>query len=127
MATLDKVAVEITLVLGTTPTPSHQVLRLGHDAIIELGAIEEDARERQPYPVNVAELLPRPPDALNGPPQGPEAAPKLSLRPDGRQALSLNILFVTWSAIIGTRGFQTFSSFSPCGRGGIGRRTSLRC
>jgi flagellar motor switch protein FliN len=49
VATLDKVAVEITLVLGTTPMPIHQVLRLGHDAIIELDAIEEDARERQPY------------------------------------------------------------------------------
>jgi flagellar motor switch/type III secretory pathway protein FliN len=35
-ATLDKVAVDITVVLGTTSMPIHQVLRLGGGAIIEL-------------------------------------------------------------------------------------------
>ncbi len=51
--------------------------------------------------------------ALNGPPQEPVGVPKLSLRSDRWQALSLNILFVTWSAIIGTRGFQTFFVLTP--------------
>ncbi len=43
MATLDKVSVDITVVLGTTEMPIHQVLRLGRGAIIELDATEDDA------------------------------------------------------------------------------------
>jgi flagellar motor switch protein FliN/FliY len=43
VATLDKVSVDITVVLGTTTMPVHQVLRLGRGAIIELDASEEDA------------------------------------------------------------------------------------
>ena len=43
MATLDKVTVEITVVLGSTTMPVHQVLRLGRGAIIELESGEEDA------------------------------------------------------------------------------------
>ena len=43
MASLDKVAVDITVVLGTTSMPIHQVLRLGRGAIIELDASEDDA------------------------------------------------------------------------------------
>lgn len=43
MATLDKVAVDITVVLGTTSMPIHQVLRLGRGAIIELDASEDEA------------------------------------------------------------------------------------
>ena len=43
MATLDKVTVEITVVLGSTTMPVHQVLRLGRGAIIELESTEEDA------------------------------------------------------------------------------------
>ena len=42
MPTLDKVAVDITVVLGTTLMPIHQVLRLGRGAIIELEASEDD-------------------------------------------------------------------------------------
>lgn len=77
VATLDKVAVDITVV-GTTSMPIHQVLRLGRGAIIELDAMEEDAvsilANNLPVAkgtvvvngnriaVNVAELLPRPPD-----------------------------------------------------------------
>jgi flagellar motor switch/type III secretory pathway protein FliN len=49
VATLDKVAVGITVVLGTTSMPIHQVLRVGRGAIIELDASEEDGRERQSY------------------------------------------------------------------------------
>ncbi|HEY1472859.1 MAG TPA: FliM/FliN family flagellar motor switch protein [Pseudolabrys sp.] len=43
MATLDKVSVDITVVLGTTTMPVHQVLRLGRGAIIELESAEDDA------------------------------------------------------------------------------------
>ena len=42
MATLDKVAVDITVVLGTTSMPIHQVLRLGRGAILELESSEDD-------------------------------------------------------------------------------------
>jgi flagellar motor switch protein FliN len=43
LATVDKVGVDITVVLGTTTMPIHQVLRLGRGAIIELESTEEDA------------------------------------------------------------------------------------
>jgi flagellar motor switch protein FliN/FliY len=39
---LDKVALDISVVLGTTEMPIHQVLRLGRGAIIELDAREND-------------------------------------------------------------------------------------
>jgi len=77
--TLDKVALDITVVLGTTDMPVHQVLRLGRGAIIELDATENDAVKilANNFPVakgtvvvsgnriavEVKELLPRAPDA----------------------------------------------------------------
>ena len=42
MATLDKVSLDIAVVLGTTNMPIHQVLRLGRGAVIELEASHED-------------------------------------------------------------------------------------
>lgn len=42
MATLDKVSLDISVVLGNSVMPIHQVLRLGRGAIIELDAGEED-------------------------------------------------------------------------------------
>ena len=42
MPTLDNVSIDITVVLGTSSMPIHQVLRLGRGAIIELDASEED-------------------------------------------------------------------------------------
>ena len=42
MATIDKVPLDIAVVLGTTSMPVHQVLRLGRGAIIELDAGEDD-------------------------------------------------------------------------------------
>jgi len=42
MQTLGKVSLEITVVLGTTSMPVHQVLRLGRGAIIELDTSEGD-------------------------------------------------------------------------------------
>ncbi len=42
MATLDKVSVDLMVVLGTTTMPIHQVLRLSRGAIIELDATEQD-------------------------------------------------------------------------------------
>ncbi len=43
MATLDKVSVDIAVVLGTATMPIHQVLRLGRGAVIELESSEDDA------------------------------------------------------------------------------------
>ena len=78
MATIDQVSLDIQVVLGSTDMPVHQVLRLGRGAIIELDASEADAvsilANNLPVAkgtvvvngnriaVNVAELLPRPPD-----------------------------------------------------------------
>jgi flagellar motor switch protein FliN/FliY len=78
VATLDKVSVDITVVLGTTIMPVHQVLRLGRGAIIELDSTEEDAVSilandlpvakgtvvvnGNRIAVEVGELLPRSPD-----------------------------------------------------------------
>ena len=42
MPTLDKVSLDISVVLGTSVMPVHQVLRLGRGAIIELDATEDD-------------------------------------------------------------------------------------
>jgi len=42
VATLDKVSLDIAVVLGTTFMPVHQVLRLGRGAIIELDEFESD-------------------------------------------------------------------------------------
>jgi len=42
MQTLNKVSLDITVVLGNTSMPVHQVLRLGRGAIIELDTSEND-------------------------------------------------------------------------------------
>jgi flagellar motor switch protein FliN/FliY len=42
MQTLGKVSIDITVVLGSTTMPVHQVLRLGRGAIIELDTSETD-------------------------------------------------------------------------------------
>jgi len=79
VATIDKVSLNIDVVLGTTSMPVHQVLRLGRGAIIELDASEEDEVRilANNFPVatgtvivsgnkiavEVKEMLPRPPDA----------------------------------------------------------------
>jgi flagellar motor switch protein FliN len=42
MATLDKVKLNISVVLGMTWMPVHQVLRLGRGAVIELDSGEND-------------------------------------------------------------------------------------
>lgn len=78
VATLDKVSIDITVVLGTTTMPIHQVLRLGRGAIIELDSTEEDpvsilandlpvakgtvVVNGNRIAVEVGELLPRAPD-----------------------------------------------------------------
>ena len=79
MAKLDDVAVDISVVLGTTSMPIHQVLRLGRGAIIELDSSEDDEvrilANNMPVArgtvvvsgnriaVEVKQLLPRSPDA----------------------------------------------------------------
>jgi flagellar motor switch protein FliN len=76
---LDKVSLDIQVVLGTTTMPIHQVLRLGRGAIIELDASEDDevAILANNYPiakgavivsgnriaVEVKEMEPKAPDA----------------------------------------------------------------
>jgi flagellar motor switch protein FliN/FliY len=78
VATLDKVSVDIAVVLGTTSMPVHQVLRLGRGAIIELDASEDDEVQilansmpvakgtvvvsGNRIAVEVKEMLPRAPD-----------------------------------------------------------------
>ena len=78
MGTLDKVAIDVTVVLGTTSMPIHQVLRLGRGAILELESSEEDpvrilannlpvaegtvVVNGNRIAVEVARLLPRPAD-----------------------------------------------------------------
>jgi len=42
VTTLDKVMLDISVVLGATSMPVHQVLRLGRGAVIELDAVESD-------------------------------------------------------------------------------------
>jgi flagellar motor switch protein FliN len=42
MPTLDKVSLDIAVVLGSTWMPIHQVLRLGRGAIIELDSEEDE-------------------------------------------------------------------------------------
>jgi flagellar motor switch protein FliN/FliY len=42
VASLDKVVLDVTVVLGSTSMPVHQALRLGRGAIIELDSSEED-------------------------------------------------------------------------------------
>lgn len=42
MATIEKVSLDIAVVLGKTSMPIHQVLRLGRGAIIELDSSEDD-------------------------------------------------------------------------------------
>jgi flagellar motor switch protein FliN/FliY len=76
--TLDKVSLDISVVLGNSVMPVHQVLRLGRGAIIELDATEDDdvtilannlpvARgtvviSGNRIAVEVREMLPRSPD-----------------------------------------------------------------
>ena len=42
VAALEKVAVELSVVLGATAMPIHQLLRMGRGALIELDATERD-------------------------------------------------------------------------------------
>jgi flagellar motor switch protein FliN/FliY len=76
LAKIDDVHCEISVVLGTTPVPVHQLLRMGRGAIIELSAAENDevtilannlpvakgtvVVEGSAIAVSVTRLLPRP-------------------------------------------------------------------
>lgn len=42
MATFDDITVDISVVLGTTQMPVHQLLRMGRGAVIDLDVAEED-------------------------------------------------------------------------------------
>jgi flagellar motor switch protein FliN/FliY len=45
LATLDKVSVDVSVVLGRARMPIHQLLRMGRGAVIELDSTEEDEVE----------------------------------------------------------------------------------
>ena len=78
VATLDKVSVDLMVVLGTTTMPIHQVMRLSRGAIIELDATEQDEVkilannlpvasgvvlvDRNRIAVEVKQMLPKSPD-----------------------------------------------------------------
>jgi flagellar motor switch protein FliN/FliY len=78
LPTLDKVSVDLMVVLGTTSMPVHQVMRLSRGAIIELDATEQDEVQilannlpvasgvvmvnRNRIAVEVKQMLPRTPD-----------------------------------------------------------------
>ncbi|MBN9582126.1 MAG: flagellar motor switch protein FliN [Afipia sp.] len=78
MPTIDKVSVDLMVVLGTTSMPVHQVMRLSRGAIIELDATEQDEVKvlannlpiasgvvvvnRNRIGVEVKQMLPRAPD-----------------------------------------------------------------
>jgi flagellar motor switch protein FliN/FliY len=78
VATLDKVSIDLMVVLGTTSMPVHQVMRLSRGAIIELDATEQDEVKilannlpvasgvvmvnRNRIAVEVKQMLPRAPD-----------------------------------------------------------------
>jgi len=78
VSTFDKMSVDITVVLGTTSMPIHQLFRLGRGANIELQATEEDevhilannlpvakgtvVVNGNKIAVEVGDLLPRPSD-----------------------------------------------------------------
>ena len=54
MATLDKVTLDISVVLGRCRIPVHQMLRMGRGAVIELQASEYDLVEIQANNLTVA-------------------------------------------------------------------------
>lgn len=54
MATLDKVVIEISVVLGRCRIPVHQMLRMGRGAVIELDTSEYDLVEIQANSLTVA-------------------------------------------------------------------------
>jgi flagellar motor switch protein FliN/FliY len=60
VATLDKVSVDLMVVLGTTTMPIHQVMRLSRGAIIELDGVVLVDRNR--IAVEVKQMLPKSPD-----------------------------------------------------------------
>ena len=78
VSTLDKVSVDLMVVLGTTTMPIHQVMRLSRGAIIELDATEADEVkilannlpvasgvvlvDRNRIAVEVKQMLPKSPD-----------------------------------------------------------------
>lgn len=80
MTTLDKVSLDISVVLGTSVMPVHQVLRLGRGAIIELDATEDDDVKilANNFPVATGTVV------INGNRIGIEVKEMLPRSPEGR-------------------------------------------
>jgi len=57
VVTLDKVSVEVSVVLGRSKMPIHQLLRMGRGAVIELESGEEDEVEIRANDLPVARGL----------------------------------------------------------------------
>jgi flagellar motor switch protein FliN/FliY len=140
--TLDKVVLDIQVVLGTTTMPVHQVLRLGRGAIIELDASEDDEVSilANSFPVakgtvvvsgnriavEVKERTRGSKICAEAGVHSPADCPENGLgKRLGASPCSAGADLLHRRRRFGARLRARRSSH--CGRGGIGRRTSLRC
>jgi flagellar motor switch protein FliN/FliY len=126
--TLDKVTVDLMVVLGTTSMPIHQVMRLSRGAIIELDATEADEVkilannlpiasgvvlvDRNRIAVEVKQMLPR----LPGAPANPDSSARRPCPP---------IIDLLHPAPLIRSGSKPVP-IPKSARGGIGRRAALR-
>ena len=132
MATIDKVSLDIQVVLGCTDMPVHQVLRLGRGAIIELDATEVRILAntfRSPRASSwcrATGLRSRSRNCCRARPTGAEPIPGLG---PGKTCKILALVRSGPICYIARRLDAVPFGRRPlqCGRGGIGRRTSLRC
>jgi flagellar motor switch protein FliN len=137
LATLDKVSIDIAVVLGNTSMPIHQVLRLGRGAIIELASSEGDEVRilANNKPVARGTVI------VRGNRIAVESRNSSSTRPARPDPIAFGFCFATkrymsMAALVRARGNCYIGAVRApfparihptCGRGGIGRRTSLRC
>ena len=154
-AGLSNVGVDISIVLGRSRMPIHQLLRMGRGAVIALDSAEGDEVEilandlpiargmvvvnGTSITVEVKELLKRPDseriERAEGRLSGAAVRGILKFLPwfmriHGARAphpLSLRNRSVTRSTASVGRPSWPYSTDPVCGRGGIGRRASLRC
>lgn len=131
LATLDKVSIDIAAM------PIHQVLRLGRGAIIELASSEGDEVRifANNKPVARGTVI------VRGNRIAVESRNSSSTRPARPDPIAFGFCFATkrymsMAALVRARGNCYIGAVRApfparihptCGRGGIGRRTSLRC
>ncbi len=126
---LDQVGVEITVLLGRALMPMQQLLRMGRGAVIQLDTHEDDKVWilANNHPIARGELVIENDKIsvnITGPAEVADTS-RLSNRPGFRWLFDLRTV----------SDFRTSQSCKPglygalapaCGRGGIGRRTTLR-